>query len=109
MTIEREIVYDKEFVEKLNKLNTIVKFRTEQEIDRIIGKKEWMDYIVTDRDNTALVTISDAPDRASLYFSNDNYCFNKYAFDDLMKIFEIAKSKVDELNRIHEEIERQRA
>lgn len=108
MTPKREIVYDKEFVEKLNELYVTVKFSTAQEIDQVYGKREWMRYGIANQDDKLLIVIEDTPEGAYINFINKDSSLNDYEFDHLLKILNIAKTKVDEWNKIHEQIEKER-
>lgn len=110
MTIEREIVYDKEFVNKLNELGVTVKFSTRQEITPVYRKKyERMKYDIVNQIGKVLITIEDTPYGANLIFSDESKFLNDYEFGSIIKILNIAKEKVDEWNKIHEEIKRQKA
>lgn len=107
MTAKREIVYDKEFVEKLNDLNVTVKFSTAQAIDGVYGKREWMRYGIANQRDELLIVIEDSPEGAYITFPNEERTFGGYEFDDFFKISKIAKAKVDEWNKIHEQIEKE--
>lgn len=110
MTIEREIVYDKEFVNKLNELGVTVKFSTRQAISPVYREKyEWMKYDIVNQNEKVLIEIIDTPYGATLTFSKESYFLNNYEFDSIIKILNIAKAKVDEWNKIHKEIKRQKA
>lgn len=110
MTIEREIVYDKEFVNKLNELGVTVKFSTRQKIAPGYRRKyEWMTYDIVNQTEKVLITIEDTPYGADFTFSDESKFLNYYGFDSIIKILTIAKEKVDELNKIHKEIKRQKA
>lgn len=117
MTVKRELVPDREFIEKLNKLDLNVDFNTSQMLTQrrdIDGEYyldepriESMGYTICSMDNDVILKIIDTEGRAEVEFYDENCVINYYEFDELMKILNIVKAKVDELNAIHDEISKQ--
>ena len=117
MTVKRELVPDREFIEKLNKLDLNVDFNTSQMLSQrrdIDGEYylddpriESMGYTICNLDNNVILKIIDTEERAEVEFYDENCVISDYEFDELMKILNIVKAKVDELNAIHDEISKQ--
>lgn len=117
MTVKRELVSDRKFIEKLNKLDLNVDFNTSQMLSQrrdIDGEYylddpriESMGYTICNLDNNVILKIIDTEERAEVEFYDENCVISDYEFDELMKILNIVKAKVDELNAIHDEISKQ--
>jgi len=117
MTVKRELVPDRKFIEKLNKLDLNVDFNTSQMLSQrrdIDGeyylddpRVESMGYTICSLDNNVILKIIDTEEKAEVEFYNENCVISDYEFDELMKILNIVKAKVDELNAIHDEIGKQ--
>lgn len=117
MTVKRELVPDRKFIEKLNKLDLNVDFNTSQMLSQrrdIDGeyylddpRVESMGYTICSLDNNVILKIIDTEEKAEVEFYDENCVISDYEFDELMKILNIVKAKVDELNAIHDEIGKQ--
>ena len=117
MTVKRELVSDRKFIEKLNKLDLNVDFNTSQMLSQrrdIDGeyylddpRVESMGYTICSLDNNVILKIIDTEEKAEVEFYDENCVISDYEFDELMKILNIVKAKVDELNAIHDEIGKQ--
>lgn len=117
MTVKRELVSDRKFIEKLNKLDLNVDFNTSQMLSQrrdIDGeyylddpRVESMGYTICSLDDNVILKIIDTEEKAEVEFYDENCVISDYEFDELMKILNIVKAKVDELNAIHDEIGKQ--
>ena len=117
MTVKRELVPDRKFIEKLNKLDLNVDFNTSQMLSQrrdIDGeyylddpRVESMGYTICSLDDNVILKIIDTEEKAEVEFYDENCVISDYEFDELMKILNIVKAKVDELNAIHDEIGKQ--
>ena len=117
MMVGREFIPDREFIKKLNELDLNVKFETNQTLSEkqdmyghfsLPGPRiEFMKYTLCDKYDRVILKIIDTENRARIEFINEKSVFDEFGFDDLMKIFNLTKLKVDELNKLHEEIKKQ--